>query len=55
MVHRTTDYTGAAIFVTNIMTSKSALVYERDLFTIAEMLAARLSQFDLKRTSTPRV
>jgi hypothetical protein len=32
MVHRATNYRGA-ISATNIMTSKSALVYERDLFT----------------------
>jgi hypothetical protein len=37
MVHRATDYASGAFSVTNIMTSKSALVHERDLFTIVDL------------------
>jgi hypothetical protein len=37
MVHRTTYYLGGSLSVTNIMTSKSALAYERDQFTITDL------------------
>lgn len=37
MVHRETSYRSGALSVTNIMTSKSSLAYERDQFTLTNL------------------
>jgi hypothetical protein len=37
MVHRWTSYSGGALSVTNILTSKSVLEYEQDLFSITDL------------------